>query len=165
MALSVINEALRHMAKSPNGGHATMAAMMGLSESALENRLYQIKNQALSIEQAMLMQRMTERTDFAEAVARESGGVFVLLPELDAAAMQGEDITDVFMGTFADLGGLVQQFQVVTADGKVCKAESAALWRTVFGLVQQLTAVAVLTDHVFGVGVADEQHEKPFSRP
>ncbi|WII92998.1 hypothetical protein QEO94_10280 [Kingella negevensis] len=64
-----IQLALREMAKSPNGGHATTAAMLGLTLSALENRLYQIKGQALSIEQAMIMQRMTERTDFAEAVA------------------------------------------------------------------------------------------------
>lgn len=159
MALNPINQALRTMAKSPNGGHATTAAMMGLTESALENRLYQLKNQAISIEQAMLMQRMTERTDFAEAVAQESGGVFVPLPELDAAALMGEDITESFLTAFADLGEMVQEWRNITADGFVCNEESARLWRRVNLTVSRLMGIAVQTDRVFGV-FGDDEHDK-----
>lgn len=159
MAGSAINQALREMAKSPNGGHATTAVMMGLTEAALENRLYQIKNQAISIEQAMLMQRMTERTDFAQAVAQESGGVFVPLPELDAAALMGEDITECFLTAFVDLSQMVDEWKRITDDGYVCNEESARLWRRVNLTVSRLMGIAVQTDRVFGV--FGNEHEKP----
>lgn len=160
MALNPINQALRQMAKSPNGGHATTAVMMGLTESALENRLYEIKGQQISIEQAMLMQRMTERTDFAEAVAQESGGVFVLLPELDTAALLGEDITDCFLTVFSDLGEMVDEWKRITADGRVCNEESARLWQRINLTVSRLMGIGVQTDRVFGEFV-NGKHEKP----
>lgn len=145
-----INQSLRAMAKSPNGGHATTAAMLGMTQSALENRLYEIKGQQISIEQAMLMQRMMERTDFAEAVAHESGGVFVALPEIDAAAMQGEDIMACFIGAVEKLGVLSAQWRVATDDGKVTCDESENLRRLACETAKFVLAVSVLTDHVFG---------------
>ncbi|MDK4710811.1 YmfL family putative regulatory protein [Kingella negevensis] len=145
-----IQLALREMAKSPNGGHATTAAMLGLTLSALENRLYQIKGQALSIEQAMIMQRMTERTNFAEAVARESGGVFVKLPELDAAALLGLDITEDFLHTFRDVGLLWDEWREMTEDGKLESEESARFWRRVHLSVCRLLGIAVQSDRIFG---------------
>lgn len=157
---NAISQALREMAKSPNGGHATTATMMGLTKTTLENRLYEIKGQQISIEQAMLMQRMTERTDFAEAVAQESGGVFVLLPELDAAALMGEDITDCFLDVFADLGGMVDEWKRATADGRVCNEESARLWQRIRLTVSRLMGIGVQTDRIFGEFIRDK-HEKP----
>lgn len=160
MAANPINQALREMAKSPNGGHVTTAAMMGLTKTTLENRLYEIKGQQISIEQAMLMQRMTDRTDFAEAVAQESGGVFVLLPELDAAALMGEDIIDCFLTVFADLGDMVDEWKRITADGRVCNEESARLWQRINLTVGRLMGIGVQTDRVFGE-FRHGKHEKP----
>ena len=87
MTPSPINQAIRTMAQSPNGGYAASAAMLGMTTAALENRLYEVKGQRIGIAEAMLLQRLTERTDFAAAVAAESGGVFVPVPEMDAAAL------------------------------------------------------------------------------
>lgn len=145
-----INQAIRAMAQSPNGGYAVTAAMLGMTQAALENRLYEVKGQKISISEAMLMQRMTERTDFAEAVAAESGGVFVCLPELSANELCGKDITESFLAAYAELGGYTQQWQNITADGSVCSTESAALWQQLRGVVAHLAAIAVLTDQVFG---------------
>nr|DAR86411.1 MAG TPA: regulatory protein [Caudoviricetes sp.] len=147
----VINQSLRRMASAPNGGHSTCAAMLGLTCAALENRLYGIKGQQISIEQAMLLQRLTESTDFAEAVAQESGGVFVALPELDEAAMVGLDIQEGFLNLFTQLANMVQKHSDITQDGRVTKWESAVLWREVSKISQQLAAVAVMTDRVYGV--------------
>lgn len=146
-----INQALREMAKSPNGGHATMATMLGLTPAALENRLYEIKGQQISIDQAMLMQRMTERTDFAEAVARESGGVFVPLPPVDAAAVQGLDIEEGFLDVFVQTGKLLEKWREVTQDGQLHSWESVLLWRQLHRLLTQLTGIAVQTDRIYGV--------------
>ena len=153
-----INTAIRDMAKSVVGGHATMATMLSLnSKTALENRIYQVRGQSISIEEAMLMQRFTERTDFAQAVAHESGGVFIPLPPIDAAALTGEDITDNFMAAYVELGEFTRQWRNATHDGKVCSAESTALWQKVRALTQRITAIAVLTDQIYG-----EYHaEKP----
>ena len=77
-----IKQAIKTMCQSVSGGYAAMAAALGMSSrAALENRIYEVKGQRVSIEEAMMMQRMADRFDFAEAVAAESGGVFVLLPE------------------------------------------------------------------------------------
>lgn len=146
-----IKNALCCMAAAPNGGHATTAAMLGLSKTCFENRLYQLKGQALSIEQAMLLQRMTERTDFAEAVAHESGGVFVRLPDVDEKTVVGLDINQGFLDTFTQLGELVKKHSLLTDDGKITQWESALMWRDVTRLLQQLTGIAVITDRVYGV--------------
>ena len=134
-----------------------MATMLGLnSKTALENRIYQVRGQSISIEEAMLMQRFTERTDFAQAVAHESGGVFIPLPPIDAAALTGEDITDNFMAAYVELGEFTRQWRNATHDGKVCSAESTALWQKVRALTQRITAIAVLTDQIYGAYHAEK---------
>ena len=77
-----IKSAIKAMCQSMSGGYAAMAAALGLSSrAALENRIYEVKGQRVSTEEAMMMQRIADSTAFAEAVAAESGGVFVPLPE------------------------------------------------------------------------------------
>ena len=152
-----INTAIRDMAKSVVGGHATMATMLGLSsKTALENRIYGVRGQSISIDEAMLMQRFTERTDFAQAVAHESGGVFIPLPPIDAAALAGEDITEQFMSAYVELGELTRKWRNATQDGSVCGEESAALWQQVRTLTQRITAIAVLTDQIYGAYHAEK---------
>lgn len=145
-----INQALRTMAKSPNGGYAVSAAMLGISVASLENRLYEVKGQQISIEQAMMLQRLTERTDFVEAVAHASGGVFIRLPELDAAALAGEDIVLCLLSAVEKLGALSAQWRESTDDGAVDDEERAQIFHTARETAKQVLAVAVLTDHVFG---------------
>ena len=145
-----INQALRTMAQSPNGGYAVTSSMLGITRAALENRLYEVKGQRVSIEEAMLMQRLLERTDFAEAVAAESGGVFVAVPEMDAAALLGEDIREHLHHSVEELGTLFSTWRNSTADGCLSKTESAQLWQQVRSVVNRVVAVAAVTDRIYG---------------
>ena len=145
-----INQALRTMAQSPNGGYAVTSSMLGITRAALENRLYEVKGQRVSIEEAMLMQRLLERTDFAEAVAAESGGVFVAMPEMDAAALLGEDIREHLHHSVEELGTLFSTWRNSTADGCLSKTESAQLWQQVRSVVNRVVAVAAVTDRIYG---------------
>ena len=159
MTPNPINQAIRTMAQSPNGGYAASAAMLGMTTAALENRLYEVKGQRIGIAEAMLLQRLTDRTDFAAAVAAESGGVFVPVPEMDAAALLGEDIRDHLHGAVEELGQLFVQWRESTADGFLSRPESAELWAQVRGVVSHLVSVAALTDRIYG-GFSDAA-EKP----
>lgn len=145
-----ISQAIRTMAKSPNGGYAATAAMLGYTVAALENRLYKVKGQHISLEEAMLLQRLTGRTDFAQAVAQESGGVFVSVPELDAAAMLGEDIRDHLHASVEELGALFAKWRESTADGRLTRRESAELWQQVRQVVCRIVSAATLTDRIYG---------------
>ena len=98
----------------------------------------------------MLLQRLTDRTDFAAAVAAESGGVFVPVPEMDAAALLGEDIRDHLHGAVEELGQLFIQWRESTADGFLSRSESAELWAQVRSVVNRLVSVAALTDRIYG---------------
>lgn len=150
--MDLIRSAILKMAHSVAGGHVAAAAALGLcSKAALENRLYQVKGQRVSIEEAMMLQIISNRTDFAQAVAFESGGVFVEMPDLDAAALQGEDILNSFLNVFVQMGELVKQYQLAEADGNVDADERAVIWQQIRELTQVLYALGVNIDRVFGV--------------
>ena len=84
--MDLIKRAIKDMAHSVDGGYASVAAALGLSSrTALENRLYQVKGQRVSIEEALAIQRISGRNDFAEAVAAESGGVLCACRTMFAA--------------------------------------------------------------------------------
>jgi len=120
---SEINHAVREMAKSVSGGHAAVAAVLGYTKPALENRLYEVKGQRIGIDEAMLIQRISGRTDFAEAVASESGGVFVPLPEdVCCAALAEEEISTRFLNIMERGGEMVRKWRESTADGEVTAA-------------------------------------------
>ena len=62
----------------PRGWDA-IAAALEMTRNALENRIYETKRQTMSAETALVLQKMTGSTLFAEAVASLSGGAFVKL--------------------------------------------------------------------------------------
>ena len=144
---SEINHAIREMAKSVSGGHAAVAAVLGYTKPALENRLYEVKGQRIGIDEAMLIQRISGRTDFAEAVASESGGVFVPLPEdVSCAALAEEEISARFLNIMERGGEMVRES---TADGEVTAAELAALLAVFRRCVSEQAAVIELTRRYF----------------
>lgn len=72
------------------------------------------------------------------------------LPELDAAALLGLDITEDFLHTFRDVGLLWDEWREMTEDGKLESEESAGLWRRVHLSVRRLLGIAVQSDRIFG---------------
>ncbi|WP_152901129.1 YmfL family putative regulatory protein [Neisseria elongata] len=145
-----VNQAIREMAKSVSGGHAAVAAVLGYTKPALENRLYEVKGQRIGIDEAMLIQRISGRTDFAEAVASESGGVFVALPEeANCAALAEEEISMRFLNVMEHGGEMVRKWRESTADGEVTEAELSALLAVFRRCVAEQAAVIELTRRYF----------------
>ena len=119
-----INQAVREMAKSVSGGHAAVAAV--------------------------LIQRISGRTDFAEAVASESGGVFVALPEeANCAALAEEEISMRFLNVMEHGGEMVRKWRESTADGEVTEAELSALLAVFRRCMAEQAAVIELTRRYF----------------
>lgn len=68
------------MIKAFPGGWDAMTGALGMTRNALENRIYEKKGQGVEVELALTMQSFAATTHFAEAVAIQSGGVFLKLP-------------------------------------------------------------------------------------
>lgn len=149
--MDLIKRAIKDMAHSVDGGYASVAAALGLSSrTALENRLYQVKGQRVSIEEALAIQRISGRNDFAEAVAAESGGVFVRLPDdVCCAALAEEEISAHFLSVIAHVGEMVEKWRESTADGEVSERELADLLDVFRRGVAEQAAVIELTKRYF----------------
>ena len=107
------------------GGWPAMSAAMGLSRVALQNRVYDVKGQSVRVDEALAMQHLSSTTYFAEAVAAESGGVFLRLPERQY--VDRDELLDKFNELYSKLGLLSSQFQAATADGEIDRRERRAL--------------------------------------
>lgn len=76
-----LRDAYLRMIKAFPGGWDGMADALRLSRSALHNRVYECKGQAVTVEQALTMQALSGVPAFAEAMAEDAGGVFLPLPD------------------------------------------------------------------------------------
>ena len=119
------NGAILNMVNGLVGGRVAVAAMLGVDEIHLKNQLYQQKGMQVSTERALLIQEFTGRTDFAEAVAHQSGGVFVKMPEHDNLVRA--DINETFMETTKNIGLLIQEFVEAIEDGELDDIEHRRL--------------------------------------
>ena len=102
------------------GGWDAMAAALGMSRSALENRIYERKGQSVLVETALQMQQFSNSTHFAEAVAQVSGGVFMKLPSHN---YDRDELLDKFNELYAELGELSMKFKTSIEDGEIDKRE------------------------------------------
>lgn len=119
-----------------------MAAALGMSRDSLENRVYERKNQSVSVHDSLQMQKISETTFFADAIAAESGGVFIQLPESEIC--DREELLSKFNDLHAEIGMLSAKFKVHTKDGHVTKKERADLNETgqlIHRHVQELLAL------------------------
>jgi hypothetical protein len=104
-----------------------MAAVLGMTKDALSNRVYERRNQSVSVEDALQMQEFSGMTLFAEAVATQSGGVFTKLVE--PGAISHENLHSKFQELWATLGTLSRAFTEYTDDNHIDKIERAELER------------------------------------
>ncbi|WP_462370349.1 YmfL family putative regulatory protein [Oxalobacter formigenes] len=107
------------------GGWSAMAAAMGWSLAGLENRVYERKNQQMSVHDAFQIQEFSGSSAFAEAVAARSGGTFIKLPEV--GAISNEDLFKKFQTLHVYLGVLSEEHMDSTEDGKIDKKERVRL--------------------------------------
>lgn len=102
-----------------------MAAALGMSKDALENRIYERKGQSVLVETALQMQSFSSTTHFSEAVAQVSGGVFMKLPE--HGDHDRDELLSKFNELYGELGELSIKFKVSVEDGEIDKRERADL--------------------------------------
>jgi hypothetical protein len=114
------------MIKAFPGGWDAMAAALGMSKDALENRIYERKGQTVATETSMQMQKFSGTTHFVEAIAQDSGGVFMRLPENDGES-DHDELLDKFNELYADLGELSSKFREYVRDDEVTRTERADL--------------------------------------
>lgn len=124
------------------GGWAAMAAALGMTKDALENRVYERKGQQINVHTAMQLQAFSQTEFFAEAVCQESGGIFVKLPDLNAC--DHDELLGKFNQLYAELGRLSEKFSKHTRDGMIDQREKKDLADTsqqIHRTVQELMAL------------------------
>lgn len=120
-----IKKAFLSMIKAFPGGWDAMAAALGMSKDALENRIYERKGQSVLVETALQMQSFSSTTHFAEAVAQVSGGLFMKLPE--HGDHDREELLSKFNELYGELGDLSIKFKTSIEDGEIDKRERSDL--------------------------------------
>ena len=135
------------MCKAMPGGWAAMAAALGISKDGLENRVYERKGQSVAVHEAMQMQAMSATTHFAEAVAADSGGVFIQLPDVER--VDHEEIQTLYMALVEEVGKLAREWREATRDGEVDSKERARLDSIGMAICQKVTQMNALTFQVF----------------
>lgn len=134
------------MIKAMPGGWDAMAAALGLSRMALENRIYERKGQSVLVETALAMQHFSGTSLFADAIAQEAGGVFVALPA--AGEVGNEELLTEFNRLYEELGELSKKFMASAADNNIDRGERAQLEQAAQKIHQTLQALLAL---MFGV--------------
>jgi hypothetical protein len=137
-----IRQAYLNMIKAYPGGWDAMAAALGMSRDALENRIYERKGQDVRVQTALQLQAFSNTTLFAEAVASMSHGSFVKLPSMDHIG--NEEISGKFHEIWEELGQLSAEFRAFADDGKFDRNERedfSALVDKIHTAVDQLRAL------------------------
>lgn len=120
-----VRSAVLKMINAVSGKWTVTAAHLGMTENALRNRAYETKGQSLSTEQQLALQQLSGTAYFAEAIAAESGGTFVKLPEI--GEIENDSIQALFNQHYADLAASWATFTAAIADGKIDRTERAEL--------------------------------------
>lgn len=129
------------------GGWDAMAAAVGLSKDALENRIYERKGQTITVELAELMQKLSSTTFFAEGVSRDAGGVFLKLPE--GRDIGNEELLAEFNLLYAELGQLSGKFREYVADDNIDITERADLDAEALKIHRTVEELLALTYRVY----------------
>ena len=113
------------MIRAFSGGWDAMSAALGMTRTALENRIYEYKGMRLHVHTALEIQRIAGTTHFAEAIASASGGTFVQLPPVDE--LDNDSIHAAFNETYEELGHMFRCFREITEDGVIDESERARM--------------------------------------
>lgn len=144
-----VDESLRHavlalIGQYP-GGLVEAARVLGLpSGTSLQNRVYARRGQFMDPRLALQLQAGVEGRQFAEAVAKLSGGVFVRLPDL--ATVDNTELLVLFNTLYSEVGRLSATFAEVTHDNEINEVEQRQLMDVAHSIhlkLEQLLSVAL----------------------
>jgi len=107
------------------GGYSEAAEWLGVTENALFNRLRTDGDQIFPLGWAMVLQRAGGSNHIADAIARNSNGVFV--PLADVEEVENGDINQRLMESVEWIGKHSQYLRKATADGVIDEAERAQI--------------------------------------
>lgn len=142
-----IKQSYLAMIKAFPGGWDAMVGALGMSRDALENRIYERKGQGVLVETALQMQKFSDSTCFAEAVATASGGTFIKLPgdlSSDNEALQAK-----FQALYIELGQFSKDFSTATADDLIDRREKAVLEADVARVHKIMAELLALTFRIY----------------
>ena len=145
-----IKKAYLSMIKGFPGSWDSLAKAMVMSRNSLENRVYKTKRQTMSVDDALLMQKMTGSTLFAEAVAASSGGTFVRLPVdlVDSNELLGKKFREVSI----QFGHYAARFeQAIEGDDEIDATERADLQAIGDSVHKAMSELLALTFRVYCV--------------
>ncbi|WP_107804234.1 YmfL family putative regulatory protein [Nitrosomonas oligotropha] len=140
-------EAYTKMITAYPGGWPAMAAALGMTKDALENRVYERKGQQINVHTAMQLQAFSQTTLFAEAISQESDGIFVKLPDLNEC--DHEELLGKFNQLYAELGQLSEKFSHHTQDGKIDRREKRDLTNTSQQIHRTVQELMILTFAIY----------------
>lgn len=137
------------MCKAFPGGFAAMASAMGYTYDALKNRIYEKKGQSVSVEDALLMQEFSGTKHFANAIARESGGVF--LEVIPSMISDRSELLIEFNRLTQELGQLSKDFELSVRDGQIDGTEKSKLKQQSYRIHKQLERILSISFAIYGV--------------
>jgi hypothetical protein len=123
------------------------AATLGMTKSALEARVYEVKGSGMRVDTALLIQAYAGTKHFAQAVAHASGGVYIDLPNADS--IHGEDLEAKFHELVYELGHLSKTASDAKKDGEIDARERAALEGIAQQMHKTLQELMALMFHVY----------------
>lgn len=136
------------MIKAFPGGWDAIAAAMGMSRNALQNRVYELKGQGINVDSALQLQAFSGTTLFAEAVAASSGGTFVKLPT--DISDGNELIAKKFREIYIRLGQFAERFEeAIAGDDEIDAKERADLEVIMDGIHKSLSEMMALSARVY----------------
>lgn len=106
-------------------GVVDTATLMEMTESSIDNRVYERQGQSFTVRQSMRLQQVSGTTRFAEEIAKLSGGTFVKIPGADD--IDNDNLHHKFHELYSELGRLSQTYSEATQDGEIDKREKAEL--------------------------------------
>lgn len=142
-----IKGSFQMMCRAMNGGWSGMAAALNTSVPSLQNSVYCRKGQQMSVVRALAMQKASGTTYFAEAIAHESGGLFIKLPSVDSAA--DRDIQEQFVELLEKAGVFAAEWRKATEDNEVCQQEKRQLERFARSLCRHIHEILHTTFKIF----------------
>lgn len=128
-------------------GMSDTATLMEMSESSVDNRVYERQGQEFRVRQALRLQQISKTTLFAEKIAELSGGTFVKLPLVDD--VDNDSLLAKFNQLHAELGELSREFAAATADGEVDERERRRLEAIADDIHRTMQELLALTFRVY----------------
>lgn len=111
------------------GGKSAVAGFLGLSEQALNNRLYQTKGQRFTCEELMAIELEYGVSDWSDEVNRRLGKVAVSVPNIEE--LDEVELSALQLRELAERGILFSKLSGFLADGVITSVEASILRKLV----------------------------------